>query len=435
MKKVGKTVGAALLFICATVGVYFPHASAATNVHSVDCTFDPVSMPKGAGPVMLELAFTPKHRCDEVTVKVTKLLNLEYTGDTAWVVQVEKEKWYRKTLNVSIPDNDTSGIEVTLQCGRVPNTHACYFVTTGNSVEFYHGNPRGYHRFPSQPKNDEIVRDTLSRVQLQTKYVVILDLRDSADRKTAESIVGTLPDSSKFEGHEGYYKIKLTLERLIEITDKGIKGEFVTPPPWAPEYSPSMDSVLNKQPKSDTSKEQGALPFSPNGFSLDSVDGMTTPGEIPADQEITFCLRLNNNTGYNIKSSTNGFRVYSPDGAQWQPITWDTTSVGWGDMYDGLFFNDFSITGSGADTIGFGGFTIFEPGIPDGFDSVVFLISTQVDGVYDGRTLCLDSCWYPPGGEWLWSLSTDPSSLHYPPWDGPHCFTTGNSQLAVGSLL
>jgi len=278
MKKVGKTVGAALLFICATVGVYFPHASAATNVHSVDCTFDPVSMPKGAGPVMLELAFTPKHRCDEVTVKVTKLLNLGYTSDTAWVVQVEKEKWYRKTLNVSIAPNDTSGIELTLQCGRVPNEVACYFVTTGDTLEFYRGNPRGWHPLPPPRKTADPIWDTLTQEQLQTEYEVLLDLHDSTHLKTAEKIIGPLPDSSIYDHRRGYYRLWITLEKLLKITDEGIDGDFVTPPPWHRKSSPPKDSVPQPLP-----------PHSPEADEI-NVDTLT-PEQLLREYEVVLWFR------------------------------------------------------------------------------------------------------------------------------------------------
>lgn len=264
MKKTAKTAGVALMLICATVGLYSPHASAATLVHSVDCTFEPLAFPKGPGPVKLELAFTPKHSCEEVTVKVTKLLNLEYTGDTAWVVQVEKEKWYRKTLNVSIAANDTSGIELTLQCGRVPNEVACYFVTTGDTLEFYRGNPRGWIRLPQPHREID-----------STKYDFVIDLRDSVRFefvKKHESLLGPITPTSK----QGFFRLRTTLELARKLRMEGFKCElledFLRGSPDSSDSSPETKSRPDSLEKQDT----GDGKFKSNsfdGFSLDYVDG------------------------------------------------------------------------------------------------------------------------------------------------------------------
>jgi hypothetical protein len=153
---------------------------------------------------------------------------------------------------------------------------------------------------------------------------------------------------------------------------------------------------------------------------LDHIEGLQGTGNIQTGVPITFYIRFQNNTGSYITGSSNGFRVYSPNGAQWDPITWDTANVGLDTLYDfGIFFSDLSVTGSGADTVGLAGLCLFKSGIPNGFDEVVFLISTQIDAVHAGRTICLDSAFYPPGGEWMWS--TDGGTV-YPTWDGPHCF-------------
>jgi hypothetical protein len=155
-------------------------------------------------------------------------------------------------------------------------------------------------------------------------------------------------------------------------------------------------------------------------ITLDHVDGLSGKDSVLAGAQITFYIRLDNTTGDTISGFTNGFRVYSPDGARWEPITWDTASIGWDTIYDGgIFFNPFSVDGVGADTIGFGGFRIFNTGIADSFNEVVFLISTRVDASYAGRTICLDSTWYPPTNEWIWSVD---SKTVKPEWDGPHCF-------------
>ncbi|MEA1981659.1 MAG: hypothetical protein U9N54_11910, partial [candidate division Zixibacteria bacterium] len=108
-------------------------------------------------------------------------------------------------------------------------------------------------------------------------------------------------------------------------------------------------------------------------ITLDHVDGLIAPDTIIADLDstITFHIRLTNNTGENISGSTNGFQVYSPTGAEWTTTVPDSTGAITTDMYDGgIFINEFSITGSGADTVGFGGFLMFNinnGGIPNGF--------------------------------------------------------------------
>jgi hypothetical protein len=165
-------------------------------------------------------------------------------------------------------------------------------------------------------------------------------------------------------------------------------------------------------------------------ISLDHVDGETEPGQIVAGGTVTFHIRLNNITSFDLSGSTNGFRIYSPDGGIWSPIVGDTTSIGWGEFYDGgLFLSQSSVTGSDADTIGFGGFAMMKPGMEVGFNQVVYSISTQIDPSQNGKTFCIDSCYYAPAGYWFWSHSTDGSST--PTWDGPHCFVASGCCFGI----
>jgi len=159
-------------------------------------------------------------------------------------------------------------------------------------------------------------------------------------------------------------------------------------------------------------------------ISLDHVDGLTNEGTLKINQPIVFYIRFTNLTGSSITGSTNGFKVYSPDGAVWEPIVFDTTGAINISMYDGgVFLNYFSITGSGADTVGFAGFKMFGIGIPHWFDAIVGKIKTSLNSSQSGRTLCLDTTFYPPGGVWLWSSDPDVK----PEWEGPHCYAISNS--------
>ncbi|MFH1374197.1 MAG: T9SS type A sorting domain-containing protein [bacterium] len=143
------------------------------------------------------------------------------------------------------------------------------------------------------------------------------------------------------------------------------------------------------------------------------------PGTDPciADVPFTIEIYLNNTDANGISGSTNGFRIYSPTGATWQTPTYDTAG-GLDQYFDGgVSLNGFSVDGSGADTIGLGGFCMYQPGIPNGYDDIVVKIETKMSA--DGDTLCIDSAFYPPGGTWLW---TTPSGPVVPSWEGPYCW-------------
>jgi hypothetical protein len=181
-----------------------------------------------------------------------------------------------------------------------------------------------------------------------------------------------------------------------------------------------------------------------NGMSLDNVVGnFHYAGAVPVgdtvqtNTQILFNIRLTNNYGANITGATNGFEVYSPDGA-----TWDTTThipwlngfvvevlfPGWNAppyFNDNIFINPYSFTGSGADTIGLGGNSKPpSPGIPDGFSEVVYQVGAGPIAASDaGKQICIDSCWYRPANDWLWSSDTGVFGTFGADWDGPHCFT------------
>ncbi len=158
---------------------------------------------------------------------------------------------------------------------------------------------------------------------------------------------------------------------------------------------------------------------------ISSVDGLAGTGMIHAGQTITIHFWFTNNTGKSITGSTNGIEVYSPDGANWNTATIDTSGVGKA-LYDGgVFLNYFSVNGTGADTVGFGGFRLTGSGIPDGYDAEGFsLILGPISAGYVGKQICVDSAFYPPGGAWLWAL--DGGGNAYPEWGGPYCWTITN---------
>jgi hypothetical protein len=119
-----------------------------------DITFKPVSHPLGAGRAQLKLEIEPRVACEEITITVDSLEGVVYDGPSEWVAQVEKNRTYSVVLDVTIPHNDTSHISIEIigvnERGWVTGWASNYFVTTGDSVEVYYGDPRYVREHPVQ---------------------------------------------------------------------------------------------------------------------------------------------------------------------------------------------------------------------------------------------------------------------------------------------
>ena len=159
-----------------------------------------------------------------------------------------------------------------------------------------------------------------------------------------------------------------------------------------------------------------------------SIFGILLSGSAPR-----FSIRLTNESPQRIGAISNGFRLYSPDGAQWHDVVTSATEDfpthivgtpgGFGFDY-GPFLREAGVTGSGADTVGFGAYSMFSNGLAGGYDEVAFIIDIgPIPEESVGKQICFDSCWYPPTNEWMWQswYTSEPADI--PTWDGPHCFT------------
>ena len=164
-------------------------------------------------------------------------------------------------------------------------------------------------------------------------------------------------------------------------------------------------------------------------ITLDAVAGLVGNDTISSMHEITFYLRVTNIEPNDFRGITNGFRIYSPDSATWSATVPDTLgSIDWESNFMFFYPIEINVDGIGADTIGFGGVGSGIPpsvGIPAAFDDTAFSITIgPIDSSHVDRTVCLDSCWYPPSGVWKWDGGTG-IGYRYPAWDGPHCFVVG----------
>jgi len=160
--------------------------------------------------------------------------------------------------------------------------------------------------------------------------------------------------------------------------------------------------------------------------SVDHVDGTLSANAIPSGELITFYIRLTNVSADTAwRGITNGFEVYSPDGAEWTTTTSDTLpTLTWGDHFDLIFqLTEFSVTGSGADTLGWAGSKMTGIGLPTLFDDTAYTITIgPIDTSHHGRMICLDSSYYPPTGIWKWASGGGAANSRTPVWGGPYCY-------------
>ncbi|MCK4460354.1 MAG: BACON domain-containing protein, partial [candidate division Zixibacteria bacterium] len=164
-------------------------------------------------------------------------------------------------------------------------------------------------------------------------------------------------------------------------------------------------------------------------LSLDHTDGLIDADHLDTGVPVTFYIRITNDEDNNFKGITNGFRVYSPDGATWTATVPSLlTSIDWGTNFMFFFITPTNVDGIGADTVGYGGVAMGVPpsiGLPAFFDDTTYSITIgPVDQSDAGKTICLDSTFYPTSGVWKWDGGVG-IGIRYPAWDGPHCFTIG----------
>ena len=170
---------------------------------------------------------------------------------------------------------------------------------------------------------------------------------------------------------------------------------------------------------------------------VQQVEGVSTGGSVLAELPVRFIFRLTNTSGHNLTLFINGFRVWTHQNGvytdNFDPIDLDSLTIlnGWSyhpiynpyGCFNKIFTGHFSIDGIGEDTTFFAGLIDDPPGqgaagIPDGFDEQVWFIETG--NLVSGDTICVDSSYFPPGGEWLWE--SDFTTQFPPDWYGPYCY-------------
>ncbi|MDH3892510.1 MAG: T9SS type A sorting domain-containing protein [candidate division Zixibacteria bacterium] len=167
-------------------------------------------------------------------------------------------------------------------------------------------------------------------------------------------------------------------------------------------------------------------------ITVDLVTGLqgSSADTLALGGEATFYIRVNNNTGFALDGITNGYRVYSDDGANWDTVKTASLGTITAAMFDGssglqMYPNDQAgqVNGSISDTVGFGGFRFFSAGLPAGFDDTAYTITIGPIGggsIVNTTTICVDSAYYGSAGTWKWAAAG--GNDFFPAWGGPYCY-------------
>jgi hypothetical protein len=187
---------------------------------------------------------------------------------------------------------------------------------------------------------------------------------------------------------------------------------------------------------------------------LDPVPTASQDTLLQLGEQHEFIIRFINppeETNYNFN---NGFRIFSPDGADWSYPARDTTfdtivpppalivdtsidSILVLNNFDAFFVTTFqrvyfSVDGLNSDTIGYAGASqIPSLGVRPGTDMQVFSVPF-LPSAAENAHICIDSSWFRPGGTWKWA-AIDLSQQIAPDWSGQQCFklTTGSDVTEV----
>ena len=94
--------------------------------------------PARAGVVDLELRILSNYPCDSIRVRLSSIGRVAVISPTEWLVTKPAKGTLRYRLQVTVPDEDTSGVLATTSiAGWADNSTDMYFVTTGDTLEAY----------------------------------------------------------------------------------------------------------------------------------------------------------------------------------------------------------------------------------------------------------------------------------------------------------
>jgi hypothetical protein len=165
---------------------------------------------------------------------------------------------------------------------------------------------------------------------------------------------------------------------------------------------------------------------------LEGVNSLFGDELLAAGTSPTFKIGIVNQTGHAVRTISNGFQIASPDGASWNSIAGSFSGEFAFDGYTAVVAD--AVDGISPDTIGFSAVAITGDGLANGFEGEAFLIQIgPIDFSAVGRTICLDTAFFPPSGVWKWTFGE--KNEYYPLWGGPYCFFVVDPDDPDGDMI
>ena len=344
---------ATLLLLCAVALVCSVSATSQEFPWEGKGELKPVSLPSEAGPVDLDFTFDltkyffenhPDRK--ELTFTAEAYNGLVYNGPASWTVSVADCQPYKTTLSVIIPADDTCWLDISISASCVNAMIWLYADSEG--VKFAYGQPSiaGWH--PANEKQlgtGDKMAQHLTEQQLNAVVQARFNMNQAYDRDRTRVFEFFGDELHAIEG-DSVFIVESTARRIHKLMNWGVIFQILPP-------SKPVDSSSSSVPKPDSSKKPPKPKSTGKGDGsvyLIGVDGQAQAGYLPIDDTLTIYLGINNNTGNRLVGITNGFKVYSPDGATWSGTVGDTLgTVNWGSAFNLIHaINYFGCTGSGA---------------------------------------------------------------------------------------
>jgi hypothetical protein len=146
------------LILLALLAFYFGGSQATIQGETefpTPVAFRVISSSINSGSVTLEIKL--RHGsfvlCDPIAVHLEGTPGVHWNGPDRWDLNGLDSSWQTFVFNLTVPVRDTSGFIMGLTCpqGRLPDIRA-FFVTTGDTLELYNGDPRESYPVPTVPK-------------------------------------------------------------------------------------------------------------------------------------------------------------------------------------------------------------------------------------------------------------------------------------------